>query len=77
MPKTPIITPDQLLGELEGSCQMLSDVAQAWGVPEETLLALIPQAYVELCTTCGWWFHTDELEIVDDEHSCEDCAGGD
>lgn len=59
---------------LEGTCMPLGDLADEWDVPEEALLEAIAEAgEVELCTTCGWWCASDELEIIDDEHTCEDC----
>lgn len=68
------VTADALNAELEGTCKPLGDVADDWEVPEEKLLEILAESgEVEMCTTCGWWCATYELEIVDDEHTCEDC----
>lgn len=73
MPAT-TLSHDALNAELEGSCKPLSDVADDWDVPEETLLEMLAESgEVEMCTTCGWWCTSDELEVIDDEYTCEDC----
>lgn len=71
---TEILSQDTLNAELEGSCKPLSDVADEWGIPEETLLEMLAESgEVEQCITCGWWCASDELEVIDDEYACEDC----
>jgi len=71
--KVRLIDPDDFYAALSGSCQSADDLAEEWEIPITAALDLIAKSEVEQCTTCGWWCDKSELEIVDDEPTCEDC----
>lgn len=40
---------------------------------DEVLDAIVEINEIERCTTCDWWCELHELELINDEHTCEDC----
>jgi hypothetical protein len=57
-----------------GTCMGEHEMADEFDCDYDDILdAIVEIGEVERCTTCGWWCEIHELELVNDEHTCQEC----
>lgn len=66
-------TRDEVEAFLAGSCKTAYEAAEAFGLDEDHVGAIMTDCGHERCETCGWWCEDDEIDIVDDEYICAGC----